>query len=87
MKKSGKKISFFKKSGNNHGTPQNSIENILKIQIYSPTLRSPVVDLAEQQGIDTLLLPLSWWDMYPHQLAHSNQDAWARGLQVEHILI
>jgi len=44
--------------------------------------RSPVVDLAEQQGIDTLLLPLSWWDMYPHQLAHSNQDAWARGLQI-----
>ena len=44
--------------------------------------RSPVVDLAEKEGIDTLLLPLSWWDMFPHQLAHSNQDAWARGLQV-----
>ena len=44
--------------------------------------RSPVVDLVEQKGIDTLLLPLSWWDMFPHQLAHSNEDAWARGLQV-----
>ena len=32
--------------------------------------------------MDTLLLPLSWWDMFPHQLAHSNEDAWARGLQV-----
>ena len=32
--------------------------------------------------VDTLLLPLSWWDMFPHQLAHSNEDAWARGLQV-----
>ena len=29
-----------------------------------------------------MLLPLSWWDMFPHQLAHSNEDAWARGLQV-----
>jgi len=44
--------------------------------------RSPVVDLVDQEGIDTLLLPLSWWDMFPHQLAHSNEDAWARGLQV-----
>ena len=32
--------------------------------------------------VDTLLLPLSWWDLFPHQLAHSNEDAWARGLQV-----
>ena len=32
--------------------------------------------------MDTLLLPLSWWDLFPHQLAHSNEDAWARGLQV-----
>ena len=40
------------------------------------------VDLAEEENIDTLLLPLSWWDMFPHQLAHSNEDAWARGLQV-----
>ena len=23
--------------------------------------------------MDTLLLPLSWWDLFPHQLAHSNQ--------------
>ena len=44
--------------------------------------RSPVVDLVEREGIDTLLLPLSWWDMFPHQLAHSNEDAWARGLQI-----
>ena len=44
--------------------------------------RSPVVELVEEGGIDTLLLPLSWWDMFPHQLAHSNEDAWARGLQV-----
>ena len=35
-----------------------------------------------KKGIDTLLMPLSWWDMFPHQLAHSNEDAWARGLQV-----
>ena len=35
-----------------------------------------------KKGIDTLLVPLSWWDMFPHQLAHSNEDAWARGLQV-----
>ena len=48
------------------------------------TFRSPVVDLVEKEGIDTLLLPLSWWDMFPHQLAHSNEDAWARGLQVYH---
>ena len=40
------------------------------------------VDLVEQHGVDTLLLPLSWWDLFPHQLAHSNQAAWARGLQV-----
>ena len=32
--------------------------------------------------VDTLLLPLSWWDLFPHQLAHSSEDAWARGLQV-----
>jgi len=44
--------------------------------------RSPVVELAEVEGIDTLLLPLSWWDMFPHQLGHSSEDAWARGLQV-----
>jgi pantetheine hydrolase len=44
--------------------------------------RSPVVELVEKGGIDTLLLPLSWWDMFPHQLGHSNEDAWARGLQV-----
>ena len=44
--------------------------------------RSPVVELVEEGGIDTLLIPLSWWDMFPHQLAHSNEDAWARGLQV-----
>jgi pantetheine hydrolase len=44
--------------------------------------RSPVVDLAEQEGVDTLLLPLSWWDLFPHQLAHSTEAAWARGLQV-----
>ena len=35
-----------------------------------------------KKGMDTLLMPLSWWDMFPHQLAHSNEDAWARGLQV-----
>ena len=40
------------------------------------------VDLVKQEKVDTLLLPLSWWDLFPHQLAHSNQDAWARGLQV-----
>jgi len=44
--------------------------------------KSPIVDLVEIGEIDTLLLPLSWWDLFPHQLAHSNQDAWARGLQV-----
>ena len=44
--------------------------------------KSPIVDLAELSQIDTLLLPLSWWDLFPHQLAISNQDAWARGLQV-----
>jgi len=44
--------------------------------------KSPVVDLAEQAEVDTLLVPLSWWDMFPHQLAHSNEDAWARGLQI-----
>jgi len=44
--------------------------------------KSPIVDLVELGEIDTLLLPLSWWDLFPHQLAHSNQDAWARGLQV-----
>ena len=44
--------------------------------------KSPIVDLAELAQIDTLLLPLSWWDLFPHQLAISNQDAWARGLQV-----
>ena len=43
---------------------------------------SPVVPMAEEQEIDTLLLPLSWWDMFPHQLGHSNEDAWARGLQI-----
>ena len=31
--------------------------------------------------MDNLLMPLSWWDMFPHQLAHSNEDAWARGLR------
>ena len=40
------------------------------------------VDLAVEENIDTLLVPLSWWDMFPHQLAHSNEAAWARGLQV-----
>ena len=40
------------------------------------------MDLVEQHNISTLLLPLSWWDLFPHQLAHSNQAAWARGLQV-----
>jgi len=44
--------------------------------------KSPTVDLVTEKGIDTLLLPLAWWDMFPHQLAHSNEDAWARGLQV-----
>ena len=44
--------------------------------------KSPIVDLVTEQGIDTLLLPLAWWDLFPHQLAHSNEDAWARGLQV-----
>jgi len=44
--------------------------------------KSPIVDLAQLSEIDTLLLPLSWWDLFPHQLAISNQDAWARGLQV-----
>ena len=44
--------------------------------------RSPIVELVEQHNISTLLLPLSWWDLFPHQLAHSNQAAWARGLQV-----
>ena len=43
---------------------------------------SPVVEAAEQEEIDTLLFPLAWWDMFPHQLAHSNEDAWARGLQI-----
>ena len=43
--------------------------------------RKPVVELAEDLAMDTLLLPLSWWDMFPHQLAHSSEDAWARGLQ------
>ena len=43
---------------------------------------SPIVDLVTQMNIDTLLLPLSWWDLFPHQLAHSNEDAWARGLQI-----
>ena len=40
------------------------------------------MDLVEQHNISTLLLPLSWWDLFPHQLAHSKQAAWARGLQV-----
>merc|ERR1711936_212617 len=44
--------------------------------------KSPIVDLANLDDIDTLLLPLSWWDLFPHQLAHSNEDAWARGLQI-----
>eukprot|EP00092_Neocalanus_flemingeri_P008400 GFUD01009056.1.p1 GENE.GFUD01009056.1~~GFUD01009056.1.p1 ORF type:complete len:524 (-),score=153.49 GFUD01009056.1:111-1682(-) len=44
--------------------------------------KSPIVDLVELGEIDTLLLPLSWWDLFPHQLAVSNEDAWARGLQV-----
>ena len=43
---------------------------------------SPIVDLVKEMDIDTLLLPLSWWDLFPHQLAHSNEDAWARGLQI-----
>ena len=43
---------------------------------------TPIVDLVNLMDIDTLLLPLSWWDLFPHQLAHSNQDAWARGLQI-----
>ena len=37
--------------------------------------RDPVVRLVEA-GVDTLLLPLSWWDLFPHQLAHSNQATW-----------
>ena len=41
-----------------------------------------MVELAEKEEIDTLLFPLSWWDMFPHQLGHSNEDAWARGLQI-----
>jgi len=44
--------------------------------------KSPVINAAEDAGMDTLLMPLSWWDMFPHQLAHSNEDAWARGLQI-----
>ena len=40
------------------------------------------MELVEQLNISSLLLPLSWWDLLPHQLAHSNQAAWARGLQV-----
>ena len=40
------------------------------------------VQMCQKKGMDTLLMPLSWWDMFPHQLAHSNEDAWARGLQV-----
>jgi len=43
---------------------------------------SPVVEAAEKEEIDTLLFPLAWWDMFPHQLAHSSEDAWARGLQI-----
>ena len=46
---------------------------------------SPIVKLVTDHDIDTLLLPLSWWDLFPHQLAHSNQDAWARGLQAMHV--
>ena len=46
---------------------------------------SPIVKLVTDHDIDTLLLPLSWWDLFPHQLAHSNQDAWARGLQALHM--
>merc|ERR1711936_200392 len=69
-----------------------SIPNIVTVETPFGTLglsicedllwKSPVVDLAEENGVDTLLVPLSWWDMFPHQLAHSNEDAWARGLQV-----
>lgn len=44
--------------------------------------QSPIVDLVTEYDIDSLLLPLSWWDLFPHQLAHSNEDAWARGLQI-----
>jgi len=44
--------------------------------------KSPVINAAEDAGMDTLLMPLSWWDMFPHQLAHSNEDAWARSLQI-----
>jgi len=44
--------------------------------------RSPVVDLVELEEVDTLLVPLYWWDLFPHQLAHSAEAAWARGLQV-----
>jgi len=44
--------------------------------------RSPVVDLVDLAEVDTLLLPLYWWDLFPHQLAHSAEAAWARGLQV-----
>ena len=32
MKKSGKKISFFKKSGNNHGTPHVHFEKMIKLR-------------------------------------------------------
>ena len=43
---------------------------------------SPTVDLVDEAGVDTLIVPLSWWDMYPHQLAHVDEMSWARGLQV-----
>ena len=43
MKKSGKKISFFKKSGNNHGTPQEPAITIpgihLSKEIYKGEIR------------------------------------------------
>jgi len=44
--------------------------------------QSPVVDLVDLAAVDTLLVPLYWWDLFPHQLAHSAEAAWARGLQV-----
>jgi len=43
---------------------------------------SPTLDLVREFNVDTLLVPLYWWDLFPHQLAHSAEDAWARGLQV-----
>ena len=56
MKKSGKKISFFKKSGNNHGTP-------ILLNLFKVTIHLPIMELRFMDCCNSAIFTLGHHDM------------------------